>query len=289
MVSIVATLRVGLPRLSIVERALIAHIRPFLVIVKFTPGPGTAIRPCLKGHTNSFKHEGPTAASHALRRCFPNFDDIGFLFQVVFVGPAGEWERLRNFAYGCSELRVRPHPVYMWLKALRAVNHLYCDIVIDESDVALRELSSVQESIFANAEIITSQSAVAMEQILTDDIAESRCFEVDTDSAPAVVSGSVFVDERVPVNCSKTNASVLDAISSSVDPSIRVRRSELPVNEFADNDTLFCGAFPDKFLRGIGFGSRASLSDEQTMHLLLQHTCTFARDPRFTFLLFDQI
>ena len=123
-----------------------------------------------------------------------------------------------------------------------------------------------------------------MEEVLGDDVAETRTFDMDTSSPVAPLAGRVLVDQRFLSNIN-SNSAVFSAVTGVVDQNINVRPSGFPLNEFTGNDIFICGAFPDKFVRGIGFGNHAALPDEMVAHLLLQHSCIFARDPRFTFLL----
>jgi hypothetical protein len=66
------------------------------------------------------------------------------------------------------------------------------------------------------------------------------------------------------------------------------RRSEEPVNEFSDNKELLVCAFPHLFPFGVGV-PRSSLSTNFTRYLMLHHSNVFANEPRFYFLLFNQL
>lgn len=74
-----------------------------------------------------------------------------------------------------------------------------------------------------------------------------------------------------------------------VNPITAKRTSDVPINGFTDNDTLFLGAFPHLFLFGRGFPAKGSSSPELHAHYLHQFTGTFAKSNHFVFALSNQL
>ena len=66
------------------------------------------------------------------------------------------------------------------------------------------------------------------------------------------------------------------------------RRSDQPVNEFANNAELLVCAFPHLFPFGVGVPS-SSLSQGFTRYIMCHHSNAFANEPRQYFLLFNQL
>ena len=57
------------------------------------------------------------------------------------------------------------------------------------------------------------------------------------------LAGSVLVDDCVPIVSATADIATLAAVNGVLDSSIKVRRSALPLNEFANNDLLFVEHF----------------------------------------------
>ena len=78
-----------------------------------------------------------------------------------------------------------------------------------------------------------------------------------------------------------------DAKNAKVEP-IAVTRSNIPLNEFTENDSLFLGAFPMLFLLGQKIPSSSSLPDSFAKHLLMQHDQRFGQSHECLLLMFNQ-
>lgn len=135
--------RGDLPELTDLEQRLIAPVRSSVNTVKLVP-TGRSTGDCqwgIRGHSISIPHEGPEMTASRL----PN---LGVLAQtkVIFVGKREEWQAV------CAEPRtrskveriftVRWDALRRWMRFLKAVNPIYKDIELEETEPeALREFS----------------------------------------------------------------------------------------------------------------------------------------------------
>ena len=112
--------RIGLEPLTLVEQVLIARVSVDMVLVKLSPPTGSAgaDQSALRGNAISFLHDGPTMAAKRL----PDMMSAKKTIRVAFVGPDGKYDRHKAAAMAWTSLQVRPHIVYKWLRALKAVN-----------------------------------------------------------------------------------------------------------------------------------------------------------------------
>ena len=133
--------RIGLPSLTLTEEYLIAKGRLLVSIVKLVGSQPSSRQSAKRGHVISFPHNGPSAVAereHAFgkidRKTYPRIDGLEEVLFVSFVGSRSEWEaHLLSGMPGGIDLQVRSAVVYQWLHALKALNPLYKDINIDDS------------------------------------------------------------------------------------------------------------------------------------------------------------
>ena len=79
-----------------------------------------------------------------------------------------------------------------------------------------------------------------------------------------------------------------DVSARAIADRVNIRRGELPMNEFLENDKLFLGAFPMLFFLGEGWKGSASANPVFIRHLMRQHDNRFARCLPLMFGLFNQ-
>jgi hypothetical protein len=79
----------------------------------------------------------------------------------------------------------------------------------------------------------------------------------------------------------------IDTNSPESEPKIASTREGNLINDYTENDILHLLAFPHLFMLGEGFGSGPA-STAATRHLMMQHTCVFAKNRLLLFSLFNQ-
>jgi hypothetical protein len=87
--------RVGLPELSLVEKAAVAINRMYGKVVKIKHNMGAGTPSNLCGHLINFRHSGPDSVSKVL----PN-TDVDQLIVVHFIGGNQKWERMMPLLEG---------------------------------------------------------------------------------------------------------------------------------------------------------------------------------------------
>jgi len=164
--------RLGLPALSAVEKMLISRVRLYSLVVKLRApdGGGVATQCALSGHVISFKHDAPAV----MATVFPQVDNVRELVKVKFVDDKGKWDRHIDKALRCKELTVRADVVYLWLRALAALNPWYKDVVIVDDVPTRQALGRLTAELVAAGSFITDSTAVAMDRAAGSDVAGVR-------------------------------------------------------------------------------------------------------------------
>ena len=87
--------------------------------------------------------------------------------KVIFIGSE---KQLKDFVpkhdQHIQELIVRKDVVYEWLRALKALNPEYRDIIINESDEIRNELDLISSRLLNDTIIISSEQEINMEKLI---------------------------------------------------------------------------------------------------------------------------
>jgi hypothetical protein len=154
--------RVDLPFLTLAEQYVIAQGRLYVSVIKLSGRQASERQAAMKGHVITFPQTTSLIAEEVARSrvlrgngIYPRIDDIQKYIAVAFVGSRQQWDalvptRLPNV----SELQVDADKVFLWLRALKALNSRYRDIVIDDSASMRGALNAVTANILNEVSII---------------------------------------------------------------------------------------------------------------------------------------
>ena len=324
--------RIDLPKLSLVEEYVIARGCVLVSIVKLSGFNSAEKQRGKKGHIISFPQ--PDGAKLLAEKTkifssnhggvYPNVNNAYDYIGVTFVGLKSQWDAFiaTRRPTDINELRVRPNVVFAWLRALKVLNPLYRDIIIDDSQEMTDQLNMIADDLIENATIVDSQRNIMIDRLVTPDAAtdliedtRSEESEVNAENAAAPVEENV---DRIPMQSSFLSCPLIqdqgasattaflglaatlsedDTLPDSEDvqpaprqkQSLQVTHEAAPYNEFENNDRLLFASFPFLFLLGRGLKTSGSLSTSTTRHILLQFTGLFSWCFRLIFLLFDQL
>ena len=126
----------------------------------------------------------------ALLRALPNVGAVLDTMAVYYIGPRGQPEQYMHAALGSRFLRVRPLVVLRLLHALRALNPLYRDVVIDESRGAVRAMENMHVALMEASRSMTDERSRRMEAAILSDVAQVRH---TSDETNVVVNGEEVV------------------------------------------------------------------------------------------------
>ena len=295
--------KLGLEPLTVMERAMVARVRHYRSIVKIRIECKALqksldfSRDRLRSHCILFPHDAPRVVpmgmllSHMKER-------VNRSISLQFVGPKGEIDRLTMETFRRHDTMVfgRWQVVYSWLMVLHAVNPLY------EGDFvpSMREVKEFVQS---------CNNAVQEAALCLDDGGERETIETD-DVAGIRSSGGVcappgeggvrvmsFSMIREGNMSREPGGAVYDTLRSAATAfGIDCRqnaistRSDIPINEFQNNEYGLVGAFPDVFLYGRAYGHEvAGLSLLEREHLLLHYSGLAANCRELICYLFDQL
>jgi len=163
-------LRLGLPKLNLIEKYLISRVRLYVHTVKLKAGDGVAPQQALVGHVAAFQHDGP----QVMGTVFPNYHDITDHINVKFVGDNSAIDVCMPKLLRSKVFRVNLDSVYHWLRTLKAVHPLYHDITIDSSPETRTAVSNVPSVLLACATRITDPTMVQVERHVGSDVAAVR-------------------------------------------------------------------------------------------------------------------
>jgi len=310
-------LRMGLKRLTILERKLIARTVLFATIVKLVgPCGKTSQQSGLRGHVIAMPHQG---AKLAAAKILPRLDSATDLMTVMFVGSAQQWhavsgksgdnQRKRFIITHKSIFRVRPTVVFSWLHALKAIgNPFYSDIeIMDNTADTVTRLENLANDIIDKTHIASDELTVLTEEFSASDVADVRSPHDIADGDHRVALNAVLL-QNIPLPSSDPASTVLQSLyntlhnsnvdsktnnsepstDSVADPVLTVPCNKEPINEFQHNDQLFITSFPDLFLHGRKLPKTGSVSSAFAQHLLRQADNRFAQEDEVIFTLFNQ-
>jgi hypothetical protein len=165
---------------TLLERALLADVRVYgsvLKIIAPSVGGGGPSANVVRGHFINFFQTGSEEATRYLTK-----ERLASSFQVMFVGPEGEMDRLKHKALLCREFRVDTRRVLNWLIVRQALLPEHLGIralevpTLTELDAALGGLT---EQLVAEARMVNDESELIAEDMVGQDVAEVRTTETD--------------------------------------------------------------------------------------------------------------
>ena len=124
-----------LPRLSLLEIALLAPGRMFAQVVKLIPpvNDPTCTQFACTGHVITFPHDAPTNVARFLALNEPSL--LAQTISLKFIGTRGQWDIVQS-RLGTNEfdglLACRDNVLRRWFTFLKRNNDVYADIVVDE-------------------------------------------------------------------------------------------------------------------------------------------------------------
>ena len=288
------------PSLSIAERIVTSRTVLFQTILKLN---GTDVK-VSRGHVICFEHNGRHSSIQSLPR--RNIDE---LLAVVFIGSKEKWTKLTKlgemrdrFLKSHPMLTIDPDRVINFLRLKRALDPAYSDIILDDSVTMRVALQELQDNIIEAALIGDDDKSRRAEEANSQP-EETQCEESSSLDEDATISISdnialshVYVHKPVTTPIARASTvlnianKVLNNIHTHGQDVIPIRVSDMPVNEFGENETLFLGAFGSLFLLGEGVPTHTgSLSQSLVEHFLHQHDNRFSTTPHFLFTMFNQI
>jgi len=163
-----------LPTLTLAEQYVIAQGRLYVSVVKLCGRQATERQSAMKGHVITFPQSTAHIAEEVARSrvqqddgIYPRINDISKYIAVAFVGSRQQWDaliptRLPNI----SELQVDADKVFLWLRALKALNPRYKNIVIDNSNAMRETLNNITSNILREVSIIDDSMEENIEKVV---------------------------------------------------------------------------------------------------------------------------
>jgi hypothetical protein len=269
--------RVGLPELTLVEKAAVAINRMYGKVVKIKHNMGAGTPSNLCGHLINFRHSGPDSVSKVL----PN-TDVDQLIVVHFIGGNQKWERMMPLLEGGRDhlLALRPDVVFLWLNRLKETHPDYKGVVLLDNDGACR--LAMEESfkrMLQKTMVKDDGDGAAAAEEETDQAAESNIAQ----DLPQAGFSDVVLEEQDPVATERSKRQRARSM-------LNIASSGAPENEFDDNEGLLARTFPWVFMFGkVGMPPNSGVNMELRRRLLLQYDRRFEREPALIFLLFNQM
>ena len=262
---------------------MLARVRTTVNTVKLvSTTSGAASQWGIRGHTISIPHEGPEVLASRL-------PDVKALTgtKVIFVGKQTELDAVRRNPKARQQVervfQPRWDALVQWLRVLKAVNPLYANIVVDETEPV--EVSEYMNNLFDSISVGEHPDVLASERMSGADIANpERTEEAAVLDAVMLSDGSLV--GRDGDDCTQVLQSIKELLADK--RNTVVGREARAVNEFTANDRLLHLSFPTLFMFGVGITRCYGLGVDDTRHLLLRHDNRIAENRDFCLVLFNQ-
>lgn len=93
-----------------------------------------------------------------LKKKLPRVEDIDKYIYMTFVGSEQNWEAFQPSVHNrVPDLQVCPSVIYGWLRALKAVNPLYKDIEIIDTEEHVLALQSISDCLVKQTTLLDNQ------------------------------------------------------------------------------------------------------------------------------------
>ena len=247
--------RIGLPKLTLLEKAVLSRCHLYAQIIKLVPPRGynkDTHHVALKGHVLVLDHDGPEQLSKSLINL-----DVRDFVSVSFVGTLAQWDVVKLTWRKLSTLQdlllVNVDSIQKWLHAFHYLkNPQYADINCYDLDASqIDYILKLPQTIIDNADIIDDEIAGSVER---HSGSSSANILPDSDAVDNGRNNLDFVRVKNRFNKVPDNTNInLTAIRNAFPNQIRnvtISRSSVPNNEFIHNDRILLRTFPWLFLFG---------------------------------------
>ena len=315
--------RVGLEPLTLIERHIISRVRLYSQVLKIESNSGRQrehTQCCIKGCCIAFDHDSPRVCVDVLSK-----DAMIKDLCIHFVGPQGQHDTLLQNTRHIKPTHLfgRAFVVYQWIKTLSVINPRYkydgelpsflevkrtmeeaVDCLIDES-IKTFDDEAVKRTEIARDDIAGIRATSNRDELQLSDIsaqcptASSSTKEISASHMPLRYSYVTNVEKTANnshtdttheflVNAAKTAGINVELEQNEYNKS-KSMRSENPLSEFDNGESILAGGWPDVFMLGnASLGEKSSPSDAQVGHLLMQFTQNAATNRLLLFYLFDR-
>ena len=179
-----------LPKLSLIESAIIAKVIPYGTIIKVKEFQGVSQR-AITGQTICFPTDGPEAAAsfaaNHSKTTFPFHSNATLAdhFKVSFVGPEGQAnDYIKILMMPDGPLFFDVDKILTWLRVLRQTHPFYADLELPSSEELASYLAPLHQLIRDQAQVVDDDTARFMEQAkIGTDIAGVRDVLVGQETA----------------------------------------------------------------------------------------------------------
>ena len=272
-----------LPALTDMEERMLARVRTTVNTVKLvSTTSGAASQWGIPGHTISIPHEGPEVLASRL-------PDVKALTgtKVIFVGKQTELDAVRRNPKKRQQVERVFQPRWgalaQWLRVLKAINPLFANIVIDETEPV--QVSEYMNNLFEFISVGEHPDVVASEWMSGAHIPNpERTEEAAVLDAVMLSEGSLV--GRDGDDCTQVLQSIKELLADK--RNTVVGREAGAVNEFTADDRLLHLSFATLLMFAVGITRCYGLGVDDTRHLLLQHDNRIAQNRDFCLVLFNQ-
>ncbi|GFH50424.1 hypothetical protein CTEN210_06900 [Chaetoceros tenuissimus] len=243
---------------------------------------------------------------------------------ILFLSPNGDTDKMMDWFYGSSEMKIRSHVLFQQLTVQKYVNALaqskkfhyptYEEIESQLRNFDWKKLKDLQtsyenkqmyftdESFDYNhvSEIIDEESTNNEETPLQmsystvlpdiDILSNASSHSSNDDESDSDSDNNEILQDRENPNISSIRNYLRQVQEALIQPKpFPMKRGSKLANEFIENDKLIAGCFPKVFLFGRAYGkNKGALSTKQTHHLLLQYTMHASHCKELLMFLFNQ-
>ena len=317
--------RVGLKPLSRLEYLVLAQVRPYMVVCKFSGKLlGKGEQPVLRGQCIAFRQPG--GVQKLAEKWDPNSCDLHKFVSITFVGSREQYERRLAEALPFGAVLRQPDMklIFAYAEAFKALG--YPGFENFEANGDHSEATeyyggergaegSFLNRVYNAAEVQSTELACDVDAMAADadpSGAQQQAAAVFGPGPPGVRADAEVVIEDVyvgphdgggdgsgdPASGALKAAAALFGVNSddnavqvsqSGTSTVKIPRVPDPVNEFTDNSQLYMMAFPAFFCLGTGPLSNGTLSTADARHLLLQFNPEIGACAILVFILFNQL
>ena len=279
--------RIGLQKMNIFERMLVAKMRLYHPIVKIQPkfqSNNLLEGKRMTGHAIMFPHDAPETTSFAtLLHMMYNTDQslnhtymkkfCENLITVQFLCPEEKIDRLLSSTVGTHLIQARPHVVQQWLTVLQKVSSLsYCEDedVTQMSNEIQTLIQLLNQFVKEGAQTETDEVVLHEEQKVT---ASNQPFTNNAEGLSYSLVTSPFEEKHAKMKVLEEKFQTLVSIAEACNIDVNRHnpykwtstRGQNPPNQFTMDDpqSLLPAAFPDVFPFGTTYGKSVHLSRRQ--------------------------
>lgn len=204
--------------LTIAEELCIARGRPYMTVVKLTGSQPEERQSANRGHIftvlqsdEALTEEIETMKMGIAQQVFPRVHDISRYIGIVFVGGlnGNQWDGIIiNHYKQMPEIHVCADKIYRYLRALKALNPAYKNIVIDDSSEMTDTINSIQNLLLTQVKIINGKIENKMESLLAQEKVPMNKSEMDS-ALPPMQSAFLTRGHVMPTDVDSSGAHVI--------------------------------------------------------------------------------